>query len=172
MFEDKQLLKVIKRVNRAYDTFFGSLVMFMGSLALIPNEVVNASDSFALWVTRLFGFVIMLVAAMVMKDTLLHFIKRFSSLHTFMSKNSEFTIIRLGIGLTLIAMFIGLVFAYVPFVGYIIGVLFAWGYIHLVQKLRYSTTTVGKVLYVVMLLLIVLAVFLTLAFMYLTRDIP
>ncbi len=203
MLKPDHIYKLIEKTDRAYNIFFGSLLIFLACLILIPNEVKSTSepvmvcvetplssgltskecypqtlselakstDSATQWYMRVVGFIFMLVAAMVMQVPLTQRIRRIPRFSTFSSTDSTYTtILILGSGLTVTAIFIGLIFAYVPFIGYIIAGLFVYGYFNMMQKLSRSKSGVAKAVLVVMMLVVVLILLAIAAFFYLTRE--
>lgn len=203
MFTPNDIHKIIEKTDRAYNIFFGSLVIFLACLILIPNEVkstnepvmvcvekslssgltskecypqtlsglAKSADSATQWYMRGVGFIFMLIAAMVMQAPLTQRVRRIPRFSTFSTTGDTYTtILILGSGLTLIAIFIGLILAYVPFVGYMIAGLFVYGYFTMMQKLSRSKSGAAKALFIVMMLVVLLILLAISAFFYLTRE--
>ena len=199
MLKPNNIHKIVEKVDSMYSIFFGSLLIFSAFFMIITNELQSinepitvcvektlssgvisrecspqttseVTDTTSKWTTRIAGFILMLVAATIMQVPLTQHISRIPYMNTLLSKDSTYTILILGLGLTMISIFIGFIFLYVPFIGYIVAGLFAYGYFHVMQRMGRSTSGVAKVVYVVMILVALLILLTIFAFFYLTRE--
>ncbi|RLA77992.1 MAG: hypothetical protein DRG78_16180 [Epsilonproteobacteria bacterium] len=170
MLKPDNIYKIAEKIDSMYSIFFGSLLIFSASVMLIINEL-NIADSNSHWITRIVGFIVMLVAATVMKRPLSKRIERISYINTFsLGKDPMYAILILGSGLTMTAIFTGLILMYVPFIGNVIAGLFAYGYFYVMQKLSKSKSGAAKAVYIVMILVVLLTLLAISAFFYLTRE--
>ena len=200
MLKPDNIHKIVEKIDSMYSIFFGSLLIFSAFFMIITNELQSinepvtvcvektlssgviskecslqttseVTDTTSKWTTRIAGFILMLVAATIMQVPLTQRIRRISYINTLLSKEDPtYTILIWGLGLTMISILTGLILLYVPFIGYIIAGLFAYGYFYIMQKMRQSKSGVAKVVYVVMILVALLILLTIFAFFYLTRE--
>jgi len=172
---NKDIGTYIKSADNAFNVLGGSVVFFAGVIVLLSNEIQTAVHTSLfmdvhVWYMRVFGFVFMYVAALLMKPQFIRLFRKFPGLSTFAEERSKQTVPMMGAMLTAIIIVMGWILAYIPYVGYLFTALFAFGYFTLAKKLSESKSGVGKVFFILMMLLIFLALLSVLAFVYLTRD--
>ena len=172
---NKDIGTYVKSADNAFNVLGGSVVFFAGVIILLSNEIQTAVHTSLfmdahVWYMRVFGFVFMYVAALLMKPQFISLFRKVPGLSTFAEKRSKQTVPMMGAMLTAITIVIGWILAYIPYVGYLFTALFAFGYFTLAKKLSESKSGVGKVFFILMMLLIFLSVLAVLAFVYLTRE--
>ncbi len=165
----------IKSANSAFNVLGGSVVFFAGVIVLLSNEIQTAVHTSLfmdvhVWYMRVFGFVFMYVAAFLMKPQFISLFRKLPGLSTFAQERSKQTVAMMSVMLTAIIIVMGWILAYIPYVGYLFTALFAFGYFTLAKKLSESKSGVGKVFFILMMLLIFLSALAVIAFIYLTRD--
>ncbi len=136
------------------------------AVILQSEESANSSEK---WPARAGGLIFMLVTAMILRQRLVKIVRKLPGLSTFAVKETTNTTFILGVGLTAMAIILGWIIAYVPFIGYIIMALLAFGSLYLVRRLSRSKSMIGKIFFILMVLIIVIIVIAIIAFLYLTR---
>ena len=174
--KNKQNIDVyVESANTAFNILGGSVIFFAGAVVLLSGEIQTAvHTSFFLdpyvWYMRVFGFVFMYVAALIMKPQFISLFRKVPGLSTFAEERSKRTVPMMGAMLTAIMIVMGWILAYTPYVGYLFTALFAFGYFTLAKKLSKSKSGVAKVFFILMMLVIFLALLSVVAFIYLTRE--
>ena len=175
MKKNQDINTYIKSADTAFNVLGGSVVFFAGVIILLSNEIQTAVHTSLftdvhVWYMRVFGFVFMYVATLLMKPQFISLFRKVPGLSTFAEERSKQTVLMMGAMLTVIIIFMGWILAYIPYVGYLFTALFAFGYFTLAKKLSESKSGVGKIFFILMMLVIFLAFLSVGAFMYLTRE--
>ena len=165
----------MKSAENAHAVFGGMVIFFIGCIVLLSAEVQTAAESSLflnahVWYMRLFGFVFMYVSAYIMTAQWIVFVRKLPGLNSFAERRSAWTIPAIAFGLTLMIIVLGWIMAFVPYIGYIFAILFAFGYFSLAKKLSQSKSGVAKLFFILMMLLVFLILFAVVVFMYLTRP--
>lgn len=147
----------------------------------IGNRTANdlfQSDSrmsiFSSWNFRIGGFIFMFFAAFLLQSSFVDLLNRISGTNALSNLGSKKIAIILGFLMSFIAMALGWLIAYVPFVKYIILILFLIGFLKIsykiFKKLTNSKSIFAKIILVIVTLIILLIILVILAFIYLTRP--
>jgi hypothetical protein len=119
---------------------------------------------------RVFGFVFMYVSALIMKTQWIKVFRKLPGLGTFAQKKSKRTVAMIAAMLTAASIVVAWILAFIPYVGYLFTAAFAYGYFTLAKKLSSSKSGMGRVFFILMMLMIFLSVLAVVAFVYLTRE--
>ena len=103
-----------------------------------------------------------------MKAQWVSLFRKLPALDAFAEERSSWILYIIAISLTVIV--IGWIMAFVPYIGYLFAVLFVFGYLSLVKKLRQSKSRAGKIGFILLSLLILLIFLSIVAYVYLTRE--
>jgi hypothetical protein len=174
--KNKQNIDVyVESANTAFNTLGGSIIFFGGVIILLSNEIQTATEtSFFtdayVWYMRVFGFVFMYVSALIMKTQWIKVFRKFPGLGTFAQEKSKRTVAMIAAMLTAASIVVAWILAFIPYVGYLFTAAFAYGYFTLAKKLSSSKSGMGRVFFILMMLIIFLSVLAVVAFVYLTRE--
>jgi len=164
----------VKSSESAFSVMGGMVVLMLACMTLLPSDViVDGMDSGtlkSLSIQYIIGFFLLYISAMIMQKEWIKFIQKLPRLNNFAENPSQFTTPIIALGLFVILMLLKVIFAYVPFLGYIFSGLFVWVYFSLMKKMSQSKSGVGKAVFVVMVLIALLIMLAVAAFFYLTRE--
>lgn len=178
-YVDATLISVVAKQNGDILEPFG---IDDNTIAIIESGIHTVEDlfqsdkkmsTFSSWNFRIGGFAFMFVAAFILQTSLINLLNKIAGTNTLRNLNSKKVTILLGSIMSLLAMAFGWVIAYVPFVKYIILVLFLIGFgkvsYKIFKKLTSSKSIFAKIILVIITLIILIIILVILTFIYLTR---
>ena len=170
----KEFDTYVKSSESAFSVIGGMLVLMLACMTILPSDVIvddiDPSTLESLFMQYIIGFFLLYISVMIMQEEWIEFIQKLSRLNTFSENPSQLTTPTIALGLFVILMLLKVIFAYVPFLGYIFSALLVWGYLYLMRKMSQSKSGVGKAVFVVMVLIVLLIMLAVAAFFYLIRE--
>lgn len=164
----------VKSAESAFSIMGGMILLLMASLIILPNDVtvnnLKKGSLIGIVMQYMIGFLFLYISTVMMKDEWITLLKKSTLLSAYKLSPSNNTIFILSTAIFSMLILFKLFLSYMPYLGYIFFGLFSLVYLKLMQKVSQTKSGMGKAIFIVVMIIILLVAMVILAFVYLTRD--